>query len=232
MKSLLVIGNGPSAKTLDFSKIAIDTFCLNNSYKMFPKLNFYPTYFGSFDTRHCKENKYAYMDLIRNSQIKKFFIPPSKMEEYPNEIKNHKKMIKDFVFKKIKRVSQFEYPKSFQIYRDGGNSGVNAVLCAYLLGYTNIFLIGCDSSYANNVVQADHTPKDALKIINSNYWIENYYSNESDIQFAPSLRFHHPFWKALIKKKPKKLNLYNCSEIASFKIHYPFKAINEVYKKI
>ena len=229
MTDLLVIGNGPSTKTLQFNKIKIDTFCVNNSYKMFKTLQFYPKYFGSFDKRHCKENKQDYIDLIKNSPIEKFFIPKQYLIGYPEEILNHPKLV-DMKVKYVKRGNDLKYPKSFLDYTDGGNSGINAVLCGYLLGYKNIYLMGCDASYGKNIIDENDNTEESLNKLNSNYWIDNYYETEEDLQFKPTLRFHKPFWNMLLKRKPKNINIYNCSTLSELK-KFPFKEITTIYKK-
>jgi len=228
MTNLLIIGNGPSTKIVDFDKIKIDTFCVNNSFKSFKKLNFYPKYFGSFDRRHCVENREAYIDLVRNSPIEKFIIPSQYIEDYPDDVKNNMKVVK-FKIKYVKRGKDLKYPTSFKDYKDGGNSGVNAVLCGYLLDYQNIYLIGCDASYDNSLHNDNNTISETLKIMNKNYWFDDYYDKKTDIQFIPTLRFHKPFWNYLYIRKPKNLNLYNCSNISALKKIYQFKSLDYIY---
>ena len=230
MNNILVIGNGPSTKNLEFKNVKMKTFCVNNCYKVFKKINFYPNYFGSFDTRHCIENKDAYIDLIENSPIEKFFIPKQYLKDYPERILNHPKL-ENIKVKYVKRASDLKYPESFSKFVDGGNSGINAVLSSYLLGFNNIYLIGCDASYNfdKKDIPEELSVEEKVKMVDSSYFMEGYYNKKTDIQFFPSLRFHKPFWVQLFKKKPKQLNIYNCSEISKLKTIYPFKNLQEVY---
>jgi len=227
MKEILIIGNGPSTKDLDFSKIKIDTFGMNNSYKIYDKINFYPTYFGSFDKRHCTENKDAYCKLILHSPIKKFFFCKDDLKDYPENIKTNNKVYL-INSKSIKRPNQLYWPESFDNYIHGGNSGINCLLSAYLLGYKDIYIIGCDASYDKRFDENTINNK-ALETINQNYFIDDYYSKESDRQFQANLRFHRPFWKVIIKIKPKELNIFNCSPISKIKDLLPFKKLDLVY---
>ena len=230
MNNILVIGNGPSTKELDFKKIKMKTFCVNNCCKIFKKINFYPNYFGSFDTRHCKQNKDLYIDLILNSTIEKFFIPKQYITDYPQEVLNHPKLI-DIKVKYVKRAKDLTYPESFLKYVDGGNSGINAVLSSYLLGFKNIYLIGCDASYNfdKKDIPENLSIQEKIKMVDSSYFLDGYYDKESDIQFFPTLRFHKPFWISLYKKKPKNLNIFNCSDISKLKNIYPYYQLNKIY---
>jgi len=226
-KKILVIGNGPSTKDLDFLKIKIDTFGMNNSYKIYDKINFYPTYFGSFDKRHCTENKDAYCNLILNSPINKFFFCKDDLEDYPEEIKNNSKVCL-INSKSIKRPNQLYWPESFEKYRHGGNSGINCVLCSYLLGYKEIFIIGCDSSYDKRFDENTNDSK-ALETINQNYFFDDYYTKDTDRQFQATLRFHRPFWKVLKIRIPKNIKIFNCSTISKIKDLFEYKNLEIVY---
>jgi hypothetical protein len=230
MNNILVIGNGPSTKNLNFHNVKMKTFCVNNCCKIFKKINFYPTYFGSFDKRHCKENKEIYIDMILNSPIEKFFIPKEYISDFPTEILNHPKLV-DINVKYVKRAKDLTYPLSFNKYVDGGNSGINAVLCSYILGFKNIYLIGCDASYNfdKKDIPENLSVQEKIKMVDSSYFLDGYYDKESDIQFFPTLRFHRPFWISLFRKKPKDLNIINCSPISKLKNLYPYFELEKIY---
>lgn len=228
MKNILVIGNGLSSKEIQFSKLKVDTFCVNNSYKIFDKINFYPTYFGSFDKRHIKENKEDYINLIRNSEIKNFFMPKKFMIDYPEDVLSNEKLI-NVDMKFVKRANQLKYVKDFNNFVDGGNSGINAVLSSYILKYENIYIIGCDANYDNKSINENDTDSEIVTKLNNSYFIDNYYENESDKQFIPTLRFHIPFWKVLSRRKPKDVNIYNCSPISNLKAFFKYYKLEDVY---
>ncbi len=49
-KTLVIMGNGPSLKKIDFDLLrSVDTFGLNAAYRAYPRLNWWPTYHGCFD---------------------------------------------------------------------------------------------------------------------------------------------------------------------------------------
>lgn len=48
-KTLVVLGNGPSLKNVDFSKLSkFDTFAMNGAFLNFEKIQFYPNFWGCF----------------------------------------------------------------------------------------------------------------------------------------------------------------------------------------
>ncbi|GAG76617.1 unnamed protein product, partial [marine sediment metagenome] len=65
---LVIMGNGPSLKGVDFTLFQqCDTFGLNSAYRTYDKLDFYPTYFGCFDFVVCNHHKDNFAKLVLNS---------------------------------------------------------------------------------------------------------------------------------------------------------------------
>ena len=73
-KTLVVMGNGPSLKDVDFSMLdGVDTFGLNSAYRAYPRLNWWPTYHGCFDYRVTDNHKDSFVKLIEQGKIKRHF---------------------------------------------------------------------------------------------------------------------------------------------------------------
>ena len=73
-KTLIVMGNGPSLKDVDFDMLSgYDTFGLNAAYRAYPRLNWWPTYHGCFDYRVTDNHKENFIDLINSKKFKKHF---------------------------------------------------------------------------------------------------------------------------------------------------------------
>ena len=50
--TIVVMGNGPSLKDVDFDMLnKVDTFGLNSAYRAYERMDWWPTYHGCFDYR-------------------------------------------------------------------------------------------------------------------------------------------------------------------------------------
>jgi len=74
-KTIIVMGNGPSLKDVDFSMLdGFDTFGLNLAYRAYKRMNWYPTYHGCFDMNTTENHKESLRQFVESSpSIKSFF---------------------------------------------------------------------------------------------------------------------------------------------------------------
>ena len=74
-KTLVVMGNGPSLKDIDFELLGkFDCFGLNAAYRAYERLNWYPKYYGCFDYVVTKSHAENFKKLVEsNSPIERFF---------------------------------------------------------------------------------------------------------------------------------------------------------------
>ena len=75
-RPLIIMGNGPSLKDVDFDSLqGFDTFGLNAVYRAYRKMNWYPTYFGCFDYIVNDSHRPEFTKLIKDKSngIEKFF---------------------------------------------------------------------------------------------------------------------------------------------------------------
>ena len=89
--TLVVMGNGPSLKDIDWNLLKeCDTFGLNSAYRAYEKLNWYPTYHGCFDhvVTDCHENNFV--NLINSGKVKRHFYihPISNAENFTHKFTN------------------------------------------------------------------------------------------------------------------------------------------------
>jgi hypothetical protein len=227
-KTLLLMGNGPSVKDVDFAKLKssnIDTFGLNAAYRIYEKLDWYPTYFGCFDYIVTDSHKENFQELINNSPIQKFFF----IRDYFTGGKFNYCNLRggDFITNPLS--------KNFDIFYDNGNSGVNACQVAMLLGYTKILLIGIDQNYTEVVEGATPSPSGGLVMEstpndNPNYWFSDY-QREGDRYNYPQLHsYQTPAWQALsIKIRNKNLEIINCSSISTLECFPKSTLEKEIY---
>jgi hypothetical protein len=213
-KILIIMGNGPSLKDVNFDKIKkYDCFGMNSAYRKYKELNFYPKYFGCFDYLVCRHHSDNFSKLIENTSIEKFFfVNPS---YFSDEIKKNKK----FGYLNFNDKYENKLP-TFDTFYDLGCTGANCSQIGILLGYTKIILIGCDANYVNFVENSKKT-KDGRLIIektpdkNPNYWFDDY-QQTNDVYNIPNVNIYHiPAWNRL-KDLADKLNIdiVNCSPVS------------------
>tara|TARA_B100001287_G_C22681004_1_gene530357 strand:+ start:2419 stop:3120 length:702 start_codon:yes stop_codon:yes gene_type:complete len=213
-KTLIVMGNGPSLKKISFDSLKnYDTFGLNAAYRIYDKINFYPTYFGCFDHRLNESHKENFSNLIlSNNSIKKFFLIGNENGQllYDNNVINNSK------FTKINLKNDKFLSNSFLEFNDLGSSGANATQSGILMGYKKIILVGCDCNYvehlpnsirANKGITLTKTPEH-----NPNYWFEGY-QQAGDVYNVPQTdTFQMYSWKYLSQICPSDVEIINCSE--------------------
>ena len=213
-KTLIVMGNGPSLQKISFDLFKkYHTFGLNSAYRIYSKIDFYPTYFGCFDHRLNESHKENFSNLIlSNNSIKKFFLIGNENGQllYDNNVINNSK------FTKINLKNDKFLSNSFLEFNDLGSSGANATQSGILKGYKKIILVGCDCNYvehlpnsirANKGITLTKTPEH-----NPNYWFEGY-QQAGDVYNVPqtdTLQINS--WKYVSQICPPDVEIINCSE--------------------
>ena len=72
--TIVVMGNGPSLKDVDFDMLNdVDTFGLNSAYRAYERMDWWPTYHGCFDYRVTDSHRENFINLIENSPIERCF---------------------------------------------------------------------------------------------------------------------------------------------------------------
>ena len=213
-KILIVMGNGPSLKEIDLNLLKKhDTFGLNAAYRIYDKINFYPTYFGCFDHRLNESHKQNFSNLILNNNlIKKFFFVGNEDGQilYDNNVINNSK------FTKINLKNNKFLSKSFLEFNDLGSSGANAAQSGILMGYKKIILVGCDCNYVENLPNSIRANKGITLTKtpehNPNYWFEGY-QQAGDVYNVPQAgTFQINSWKYLSQICPHDVEIINCSD--------------------
>jgi hypothetical protein len=209
-KKIVIMGNGPSLKEIDFNLLKnIDTFGLNSAYRKYEEINFYPTYYGSFDYKTIDTNTHDFQYLIDHSPIKKFFFAR-------NKFKGEK-----FNFCNITRIrNTYKNPiaTDFNDFFYQGNSGTMACQVAIMLGYEKIILIGIDQNYIEQIEGSIKDGKGGLIIKsditkNDNYWFDNYQQKGESYNMPNKHIFHTPYWESLSNKTD--IDIVNCSPIST-----------------
>lgn len=230
------MGNGPSLKKIDINVLKkYDTFGLNSAYRIYPKIDFYPTYFGCFDFLVNSYHKDNFEKLV-NSKIRKLFL----LGDVNNGQKLYEKIYDNEKFTKINFI---QYPiqnnrplsKSFEKFNDMGSSGANAAQCGILMGYKRIILVGCDCNYkeiiegaeiVNGRLRMKKTPKN-----NPNYWFDDYQQKGDMFNIPKAGLYQMNSWKYLSLNCPKDVKIVNCSLISKIPF-FPKKEFKEVFNQV
>jgi hypothetical protein len=211
-KTLIVMGNGPSLKNIDFSLLeGFDTFGLNAAYRAYEKMNWYPTYHGCFDHIVTDSHEQNFIRLINSGKIQKHF--------YIHNISDATNFVHINLqtFGSTTKINTS--PEDFSCFTDNGNSGANACSVGICLGYKKIILIGVDCNYLEYISGA--VPyKGGLKIANTpeqnpNYWFDDYQQKGDEYNIPRGQQFHKPTWEIFAKRASSiGVEVINCSLIS------------------
>jgi len=210
--TLVVMGNGPSLKSIDFDLLGkFDTFGLNSAYRAYGRLNWWPTYHGCFDFVVTDSHRDNFADLtLKNNPIKRFF--------YLEKLSNSKRLQKITLFRTGYAWNSSE--SDFKKFSDGGNSGVNACQIGVCLGYKKIILVGVDCNYKEMIDGAKQVKDGNKKYLemsktpnkNSNYWFDDYQQKGDKFNLPQENKFHRPAWdKLAVRSKNNGIDIVNCS---------------------
>ena len=215
-KTLIVMGNGPSLKDVDFSTLNnYDTFGLNAAYRAYERMNWWPTYHGCFDYRVTENHKEKFISLIYSKKIKKNFYIKNLSAE------------KNFQFVNLLKYGSTNKTnnsiKDFNNFHDNGNSGANACSVGICLGYERIILLGVDCNYVEFV---DGSKKDGPGGLvmektpekNPNYWFDDYQQKGDEYNIPDGFSFHMPTWNMLAYRAARaNIQIVNCSPLTTLK---------------
>lgn len=209
-KTLVVMGNGPSLADIDLNLLnKFDTFGLNLAYKAYYKLNWWPTYHGSFDYHTTKENRQQFKKLVEDSQdIQRFFY----LENISDD--SRCQLIKLLSFGSSNKWNTSE--QDFSSFNDGGNSGVNACQVGVCLGYKKIILVGVDCNYPelDNFEKLSNGKFRLKDKIESNewHWFEDYLEVGDTINPPNVKKFHLQPWLTFASRSFQNgIEVINCS---------------------
>lgn len=217
------MGNGPSLKDVNLNDLTdYHTFGLNNAYRMYYKLNWWPTYFGCFDYTVTNSNLHNFKKLTKeNNPIKKFF--------FIKRVSDSDRVTHVTLNNSDKWNCSID---DFNNFSNGGNSGVNAVQVAICLGYQKIILLGVDCNYGSKIkgTVAGNSITVKEKIKENDHWFEEYYLPGDRMNIPDVDIYHTPKWIELARKANQHdIEIINCSRISTlncFKIQDLHQALS------
>lgn len=188
MRTLVIIGNGPSMKDTDIDAVlSLDSFGLNAAYRQYEKIGKWPKYYGCFDC-NVVESHSAQWDGIAD-KVDRLFLElimpaPSIKASY-------------LAFQRW----GMDYPETFGDIQQAGDSGITALMCGLVMGYDRFLLCGVDCSWDEHQpffdvngekVVASHTPDR-----NDSYWFDNYQVEGDKFSLPRGDENHRPAWNKL-----------------------------------
>lgn len=164
-----VIGNGPSLQVKDLERIyqkGIPTFATNRIFKIFNKTEWRPTYYVSEDILLMRDAQ----EVIRDMPVKGRFIPVNLKWYEGVEIPNA-----DYFYIEYQKPMKETFGLSTNIphcIRCRGTVTVTCLQLAVYMGFSEIYLIGVDHSFAKMF------DKDGKVVID--YSIKNHFADDYD----------------------------------------------------
>jgi len=190
-KTLVLMGNGPSLKDIDFNMLNdVDTFGLNSAYRAYRRMDWWPTYHGCFDYRVTDHHQEEFLKLIEDSPIQKCFYIRKLLDTENFQFVN---------LQQFGATNKFNNSiEDFTNFHDNGNSGANASSAAVCMGYEKIILVGVDCNYVEFIdgcerdgpgLKMERTPDK-----NPNYWFDDYQQKGDEYNVPRGTDFHLPTW--------------------------------------
>ena len=231
-KPLFLIGSGPSLVDCDISSLKnCYTISFNRSYIAFKDWGFYPTYFAGLDHVVNNDNKDEYKKLIRESSIKRFFFT---MDEMSKEHLISPKTSLVEIAKTAEICPNIDFNRKLQV----ANSGLFGLQLALgILGFKEIYLLGCDANYTDDVKGIDVVDGVYVSQKNKdvNHFRLDYYGKGTTYNRPNNPRYHLPAWKYFYDKYIKNnnfgYNVFNCSKTGKLDF-FPFKDFEDIKKEI
>ena len=214
--TIVVMGNGPSLKDVDFSLLdGYDTFGLNSAYRAYSRMNWWPTYHGCFDYRVTENHKESFKEFSESKNPVKGFYYLQQVSDNP----------------RVKKVNMLQYGTSNKFnnsvedldsFNDNGNSGANACSVSICLGYKKIILLGVDCNYVEFV---DGCARDGAGLVmektpdkNPNYWFDDYQQKGDQYNVPRGQDFHKPTWNMFAYRAAHaNIEVVNCSPISTLR---------------
>lgn len=165
-----IIGNGPSLDVNDLDRLKDEvTFATNHIYKIFNQTEWRPTYYTVMDDSFV--NQRENIEIIRNISSKKTFLRLQSYIKTKELNDNNIYFLNTKYSRKYLKNPKFSTDISKEVYTIATVSYVALQLAIYM-GFKEIYLIGFDHSYSNEVT------KSGVKVSNPN--IKSYFGAKKD----------------------------------------------------
>lgn len=186
-RRIVLLGNGPSMRSFDFARLkGIDTIGLNAAHRHWRRVGFTPTY-------------YACLDPVAGISHRDAIAQMAADHSGPRRL-----FVRDEVFTALNgvdRLMNFDLLRdTFEMLRaEPVTTGSHAALCAAMLGYGEIILLGVDASYASasgtRSLSGQLSEVLTEQVSNPNYFFDDYL-RVGDRFLEPNTNLHVEAWRA------------------------------------
>lgn len=168
---ILILGNGPSLKNIDFMNINIPTMGMNSAYRFWEKYNWFPDFYISMDDKLIESHHREMNNLIIEKKVRSAFFNDCMFEKWQPILKKHPRV---FSFGRIGKSKFFKSTNDNKM-----TTGAWAVRFAAYLGFSEIYLAGIDCNYVEIIPEATLQDDNSLIINktpdnNPNYFFSDY----------------------------------------------------------
>lgn len=186
MSKLVVIGNGPSLKGFDFTRLnGVATLGMNAAYRYWDQINWYPTIYTCMDNKVTQTHHLHIKRLIDEGRIKYFFLTRFMLDFYP-ELKNDSRIVFLEQLNEHHKPQAEKYGLNFigsPYFKTSVPAKITTGSCSVrfgcFLGYTSIAIIGVDLEYQEISTGVSRRGGIGLEITekitnNPNYFFDGY----------------------------------------------------------
>lgn len=183
---VLIIGNGPSLRAIDFSRFeGFDTIGMNAAYRYWDRIDWRPTHYVCLDDALIDTHHVRISELIAEGRVRTFFLTARFLEFHPDLASHENIRYLDEFVEHWANVRGSSLGLSFQDHEafrtsepDYVTTGAYSVRYAALLGYKSISLLGVDLNY-QDVPGSETLDEVRLKLsqtpgYNPNYFFDDY----------------------------------------------------------
>lgn len=215
-KKILILGNGPSLKEIDFMRVGIATMGMNSAYRYWEREGWYPDYYISMDDKLIESHNEAMREMVISKKVRGAFFNDMMFDRWHIELKKHPRVYS------FGRVGNSKYFKS--IDENKMTTGAWAVRFAAYLGFREIYIAGVDCNYVEILPESEISEDGSLEMvetpfINPNYFFDDYQRKGDKYNIPNPMvhngRLHLDSFKILkedIKVFDMGIEIYNVSE--------------------
>jgi len=223
-KPILIIANGKTAGQIDWKWLKnnsdkLDTFGMNSAYKIYKKLDFYPTYYANMDDVVVVSHKKKLQELLDRRTIKKCFYLKwcSFIKYHPNMYSFNENETYVPIIKSA--TSAYKLSSNTENFSSWSNTGSDCVQLAIMMGYREIYLIGVDG-YVEKIQEAEEFIQNGRRTLiikktpedNPNYFFKEYQEEGDEYNPPNESSAHRPGWRTVANHcKLMGINVLNMS---------------------
>lgn len=221
--TFVVICNGPSLRGFDFNKIkGYESIGMNAAYRMFEKIDFWPTYFSCGDLVVGMSHKDEYKRLLEERDSV-FFL----RQNVANAIKSSGN-VSEVDLKKLYeincipgKVGEFNVNACKLNIMEPGCTGQLSAMIGVALGFKKIVLLGADCNYDESCKGLERSKNEPGLVVSDeeysspDHWFDDYLQKGDKCNVPGAMTYHMGGWRVLSDvAKANDVEVINCSMVS------------------